>query len=283
MSRPLVAITGGAGHLAEYVAENLAECFEIRLLDQRHVQDNRPGEPVLLDLMDLDATVRALDGVHTVIHLAAIPHPKKDPPQRVYGINVQSTFHVLEACKRVRVPRLVFASSDSTLGFVFRERDLSPIYLPIDEDHPQRPQDPYGLSKLLGEITCKSFTEATGIITLCLRFCHVWFTKNPQPYRSLVEDPKPGIHNLWAYVDARDAAQAVRKACRVEGLDHACMYITGPNAACMEDSRELAQRYYPQVKEIRPTLQADSSFIRCEAARSLLGYAPVHSWQELLV
>jgi len=280
MSPPLAAITGGAGHLAQYVAEGLTDLFELRLLDKRKVEDERPGEPLVVDLMNLDETVRAVDGANVVVHLGAIPHPKNDPPEIVYGVNVMSTFHVLEACKKTGVSRLIMASSDSTLGFVFRERNFSPAYLPIDENHPLRPQDPYGLSKWVGEITCKSFTEATGLKTLCLRFCHVWFTKDPEPYRGIIDNPEPGAHNLWSYVDARDAAQAIRLACLANDADHAVLFVTAPDAATREDSRDLVRRFYPNVQEVRPSLKATSSLIQSHQAEKILGYIPQHSWRE---
>ena len=62
----------------------------------------------------------------------------------------------LEAAERGGVGRFVLASSEAVLGFAYRTRDLKPDYFPIDEDHPLRPQDSYGLSKVAAEEACRA-------------------------------------------------------------------------------------------------------------------------------
>ncbi len=278
-----IAVTGGAGFVGSWVVRGLVGRHEVVSLDARG-NEALPCEQVCLDLMtdDLDA---ALAGADAVVHLAAIPHPMRDPADRVYGVNLLTTWRVAEAAVRSGVRRLVFASSDSTLGFVFGQYGAAlPLrYVPVDADHPAQPRDPYGLSKLLGEQTLRAFVREGGLAVTCLRYCWVW---PPDAYPSVADmakDPGGLAPQLWGYVDARDVGQAVRLACEQVAEGFHVVPISAADTASPLPSLELVSRYLPAGVEIRDEASFAASPHRTlfdtEAARSLLGYEPAHSWR----
>ena len=169
-----VLVTGGSGNIGRVVSAELEESgHAVRVFDSEAPPSNSveycPG-----DVRDAASLDNALRGIDRVVHLAAIPaYTDTVPAASFMDVNVTGTFNLLEAAGAHGVSRVVFASSDSALGFVFGTRPFSPEYFPIDEAHPQRPQDPYGLSKLLGEELCKSATRKYGLETIALRFCWV--------------------------------------------------------------------------------------------------------------
>src|SRR5205823_7283129 len=89
-----------------------------------------------------------------VVHAGAIPAPGRHAPHVVFTNNLSATFNVVEACVRLGVRRLVNISSETVPGFIFAKRAFLPEYLPVDESHPARPQEPYALTRLSGEQLC---------------------------------------------------------------------------------------------------------------------------------
>ena len=103
--------------------------------------------------LDFGQTLEALSGGHTlpgieaVVHLAAIPSPAHATPDQVFRTNITSTYTVFSAVARLGLPRVVWASSETTLGLPF---ERPPDYAPVDEAHVY-PETSYALSKVLGE------------------------------------------------------------------------------------------------------------------------------------
>ena len=133
------------------------------------------------DLADPDQVTAASRGHDAIVHLAAVPGPRRATPEQLIFINVVGTVHVLEAAVQSGVGKVVFASSGAATGFAFQRGEVMPKYLPIDEEHPSEPQDEYGLSKLLAEFACKSYTKAHGIRSVCLRINNNWYSTAMRP------------------------------------------------------------------------------------------------------
>jgi nucleoside-diphosphate-sugar epimerase len=127
----------------------------------------------------------------------------------VFVNNVSSTFNVLNAACDAAARVGVIASSVSALGLVYSPAPMSPIYAPIDEDHPLRPCDPYALSKQCDEQTAAMVSRRFGMTVLAYRFP---FTASADRIAARAaanrSDPADGARELWAYLDVRDAAQA---------------------------------------------------------------------------
>src|SRR5215204_5029684 len=104
------------------------------------------------DLTDAGDAFAVVRGAEAVVHTAAIPEPTSNPPHVVFQNNLMATFNTLEAAIRFRVSRFVNNSSETVPAFFFPERPFLPDYVPVDEEHPIRPQDPYATAKYFGEL-----------------------------------------------------------------------------------------------------------------------------------
>lgn len=279
-----ILVTGGSWLVGSYVVEELLRHgHSVKVLDLK--QPRHTAEYCRADILQLPAVLEAMRGTEVVVHMAGIPHPLNDPPERVYAINTIGTFNVLESAARLGIPKVVFTSSESTLGFAFAAQRLIPEYLPIDENHPLRPQDPYGLSKVSAEILCRGYSARCGMRTVCLREPWIWVpeAKEIAFYRTLVAEYRNWPKNLWAYVHVADVARAHRLAVEknLPSL-HEAMFISAAENWTGMDSRKLATEFYPEVKDFRGAFDGPASFISSARAKQLLGYRPEHTATELL-
>jgi nucleoside-diphosphate-sugar epimerase len=278
-----IAVTGGSGNVGRTTCATLHEAgYEVRVVD------TRPPEDATLEFVEASVTepkamLEALDGTSGVVHLAAIPSFQPDrAPHEYMRVNVEGTFNVCEAAGRLGLESVVVASSDSALGFVFKTHPAEPEYLPIDETHPLRPQDPYGLSKLLAEEVGQAASRRHRVHVTSLRFCWVWFEDT---YRHVTAfqnaDPGDFAGQLWGYVDVRDAARACRLALERRGPLYDVFYITGPDTFSSLPSLELAKSYLPNTTELGDDFVREpyAAFFDTGKARKLLGYMAHHTWR----
>lgn len=281
-----VLVTGGSGAVGRHVVDELlAYGYTVGVLDRvaprRDVSRFHEA-----DVLDAHAVQQAVAGGYdAVLHVAGIPHPLNDPAKRVFDVNVNGTFNVLEAAAQAGITKLVFTSSESTLGSAFATHNLVPLYLPIDEQHPNRPQDPYGLSKVVCEQICKTTSDRTGMRTVCLRPPWVWLPEPEQLpfYRTLVAEYPNWFKNLWTWVHAQDVATAHRLALEVDlPTLHEAFFITAQDNWTGLDARELAARFYPQVTQFAEGYAGPRVLISHDKAARLLGYSPRFGVADLL-
>jgi len=275
-----ILVTGGSGLVGGFVVDELLQGgHKVTVLDRVRPQQRVPF--IRADILRLGDLTWAFEGYEAIIHLAAIPHPLNEPPQRVVETNVMGTFNVLEAAARAKVPKVVIASTDSTLGFVFATHEFLPEYLPIDERHPLKPQDPYGLSKVIDEELCRAYTRRYGMSTICVRICFIWDTRTVMEHRDWVEDVEVRRKGLCVYTDGRDAAQAFRLAAEVQGLEHEAFFVPADDGMTLIPTAQLIQRYFTHVPVDWDVVEGDYwSLISNHKAKELLGYRPCHSWRQ---
>ncbi len=270
-----ILVTGGNGLLGRYVVRILGERYRVVVLDKK--QPRVSVEYQQGDVLDLTAMIKHTHGVDAIVHLAAIPHPLDHPAEEVVYLNVMGTCNMLEAAARNNVRTFVFASSESTLGFAFAERKNHPDYIPIDEEHPLRPQDPYGMSKVLCEEMCKTYTRRYGIQTICLRMPWVWV---PEPddqkfYRTLINDYPKWYKNLWAFIHVLDAADAFALAVERDYHDeHQAWFITADENWTGIASIELVRKFFPDTIIYKNRLPGTTSLITGNRAKTELGFRP---------
>jgi NAD(P)-dependent dehydrogenase (short-subunit alcohol dehydrogenase family) len=171
-------------------------------------------------LTDAGAAFAVVRGHDAVIHAAAIPEPTQNPPHVVFHNNVMSTFNAVEAAVRWEVGRFVNVSSETAPGWFFAERAWLPDYLPVDEEHPLRPQDPYAMSKVVGEQLMDAAVRRSDVRCISVRPSWVqWegnIERNLGPIVSGADDgPSAGF---WSYVDLYDSprccASRLSPSCR---------------------------------------------------------------------
>ncbi len=305
-----VLVLGGSGRIGGYILRGLLRHGYI-VSSYSRTAPLVEGVPFIQgDITNLDQLKEACHGQDAIIHLAAVPAPGWVPPEQLIRVNTLGTFNVLEAAFREGVGKVVFASSAAAMGFTFQRREVNPRYLPLDEEHPCEPQDEYGLSKLVGELTCKRYSDAYGMQTICLRINANWhldrkgaeiavrsgfFRGNSgqypelrtveelwSEYRRCIEDPlhpKWGRNNLWAVTDVRDAARAFRLAVENDEIVHEVFLINGDVTCSTVKTRALISRYYPDVP-VKTPLEGNASLASNKKAARMLGYRPQYTWRE---
>lgn len=172
----LSLITGGAGFIGSNMVRFLLERGEsVRVLDNFETgkRDNLAEvadriELIEGDIRDMNTVEAAVADVDVVYHLAAlgsVPRSIKDPVT-TYAVNATGTFNMLLAGRDAKVKRFILASSSSVYG--------QSEVLPQHEGLPLAPISPYGASKAIGEVLCRTFYETYGLETICLRYYNVF-------------------------------------------------------------------------------------------------------------
>jgi nucleoside-diphosphate-sugar epimerase len=217
-----------------------------------------------------------LTGVEAVVHLAAIPAPDKATPDVVFRTNITSTHTVFAAAARLRLKRVVWASSETTLGLPF---DQPPEYAPVDEEHPLRPESSYALSKVLGEEMARQFHRWSGIPIVGLRFSNVMERADYDLFPGYWDDPHLRKWNLWGYVDESHVAQSCRLGLDADVGAEAFVIAAG-DTVMRRPSRDLMAEVFPGVP-VRDVDGEHGTLLGIDTARRVLGYAPAFTWREL--
>lgn len=168
-----VLVTGGAGFIGANLIRKLSAAqHQVTVFDNlsRGRREYLPTAEMLVegDVCDTDGLATAMQGIDTVVHLAAygsVVESVADPLPN-FSINVQGTLSVLEAARRAGVTRLIFASTGGAL--------IGEAAPPVDESSLPKPISPYGASKLCGEGYCHAYAKAYGMHTVTLRFANVY-------------------------------------------------------------------------------------------------------------
>jgi nucleoside-diphosphate-sugar epimerase len=195
-----------------------------------------------------------------------------------------STFNVLEAAIAAGADRFVNFSSETVPGFIFPQRPFEPDYLPVDEEHPIRPQDPYATAKWFGELLCERATERSDIRCTSIRPC--WVQDEESYERNLgpiVRDPSVLVGNYCSYIDIHDLTDAVVLALETDLPGHEVFYIASPDTIGGHPLVETVKRHYGgEGIDFHAIERVDASAISSAKAQRLLGWKPARSWRDYL-
>ncbi|GGL20325.1 UDP-glucose 4-epimerase [Sphaerisporangium melleum] len=282
-----IAVTGAGGKTGRSVLKDLlAHGHEVRAIDVAGAPGDRGdlaalGAPLLrADLTDFGETVEALTGVEAVVHLAAIPAPGYFTDARTLNDNNAMNVNVFLAAARIGAGRVVWTSSETTLGFPFGP-DAPPRYLPVDEEHYPMPRSAYALSKVLGETMAEHVSSWSGIPFVALRLSNVHDPADYAAVPSYWKDPLTRVVNLWGYVDGRDAAQACRRALSAPVTGARAYNIAAADTLMDRPTAELVAEVFPGVP-VRGPIEGHQGLARTDRARDELGYVPEYSWRDVL-
>lgn len=188
----MILVVGGAGYIGSHMLKVLRYTNEQHLvfdsLENGH--EKALGGSALFrgDLRskeDVDRVFRENPAIDTVIHFAAYISVGESvrEPNKYYRNNCFGTLNLLEAMRAHRVDRIVFSSTAAVYG--------NPKYVPLDEDHPKEPLNPYGWSKLISERMIADFETAHGLRSVCLRYFNA---AGSDPEAVFGEDHDPEEH-----------------------------------------------------------------------------------------
>ena len=278
----VVAVTGASGKTGRTVAEHLAESgIEVRAIDSAGPPGDRGTGPLPLlraDLTDYGQTVDALHGADAVVHLAAIPAPGFFPDAHTLSTNNAINSNVFLAAVKLGLQRVVWTSSETTLGFPFGD-DTPPRYLPVDEAHYPMPRSTYALSKVVAATMADHLADWSGIpfVALCLSNVHEVSDYPKVP--SFQADVRSRVFNLWGYIDVRDVALACRLALTAPVTGSRGYLIAADDTLMDTPSAELARQVFPDVP-VTGALDGYASLLSNRRAREELGFRPAHSWRD---
>ena len=285
-----VLITGASGLIGQWVArEFLNHGYDVKAVDRRpppkDLLNSERLEAVYADIADPLSMMLACKGCDSIIHLAAYPNPRNVPPDELMRVNVIGSQNILEAAMAHGADKTIITSSIGALGFSFPTHPCLPDSLPVTIDHPRRPQDIYGLSKLLNEESAAAATRLSGMTTVVFRLPGVmdlahaisrgWLEHMPK------WKPRHRDASLWSYIDVRDAARAYRMAVESELSGNHTYYI-------MADDLNVAPTVEELTREFLPELEADlhkltgRSFFDLKPAEESFGFKAKYIAREIL-
>jgi nucleoside-diphosphate-sugar epimerase len=273
-----VLITGAAGRIGqEVIVELLPRGHALRGIDVQ-AQPRDDIEWMNADIRDLSQMEQACAGMEAVIHLAAIPGPgARDSRAHWVDIvhrNILGTYNVLEAAARQGVRRAVFASSLCAEGWLPGGHFHQPLYFPLDEEHPLQTEEPYGMSKQIGEIYGWGFHKRCGLEFISLR------PMNVQDAQANGAGVLHSAQPTWQRVDRGDVAQAFRLALESDiawGVYQICSRYRyradGTRQPLEEVLESIHQLGTPRIKDLHWLAEGGGTF-SCRKAMTELGYDP---------
>lgn len=301
MSKYLV--TGGAGFIGSNIVERLLELGnEVRVLDnfstgkkENLVDFINKIDLVEGDLSDYKTAQESVSGVEFVLHQAALPSVPRSiaDPIKSNQANVVGTLNLLNAARKQKIKKFVYASSSSVYG-------NTPV-LPKKEDMRPGPLSPYAVSKLTGEYYCQVFNHVYGLPTVMLRYFNVFGPKqDPKSQYSaaipkficlLLEGKVPDIYGDgqqsrdFTYVEnvvAANILAALSKNGKGEIINIACGCQITVNRVFEIIRDELSLEIKPNYADSK-TGDVMHSLADISKAKSLIGYVPKVSFDQGIV
>jgi nucleoside-diphosphate-sugar epimerase len=288
-----VCVTGATGLAGRAVVAELREHgYDVLATDIAATRADLEVGTLRADLTDYGQASEVLRGVGAVVHLANIPAPGLSTPSVTFNANMMMNFNVFYAAASLGLRRVVWASSEMTLGLPFGmgpkqlpfldAEGLPPRYAPVDEDHYPAPTVTYALSKVASETIAGHIAHWSAVPFVALRFSNIMAQTDYQEFPTVWANADERKWNLWGYVDVRDAAAACRLA--LEAPDAAvagspAFIIAAADTVMNRPSRELLAEVFPGVPLTRQ-VEEFGTLLAIDRAREVLAYEPRHSWRD---
>ena len=237
-----------------------------------------------VDVLDEGGIARVLVGADVVVHLAAWPAGDWSQARKTMATNVLGTFNVIESARAAGARRVVNASSINAYGsFYWRVSGRSPVRraLPLVEDEPIEPEDPYSLSKAVNELIGGTFNRAFGMEVANLRFAGVM---PESTYADLLANGLPRTKSwddhLFEWVHIEDVTQGIALAATVPVVVSLPIVLAAADTRAPEPTLQLLSTYRPELLPyVREPLPGRASLLSIARARTFLGYEPRYSLQ----
>lgn len=279
-----IVVTGAAGKIGRWTVRTILEAGHDVIATDRILREESAAENFIqAELRDYGQVCQLLMGSDAVVHLGNIPTDVRNTPQAIFENNMAVNFNILEACKDFNVKKLIWASSETALGYPFGPQDLS--YLPLDEEHPTTAKSSYAMAKLLTENLSEMYYNLTNMEIIALRFANIY---EPDEYAKIPvkhwTDQERDIQkkNAWAYCDVRDAARACLLAVQNNSnVGNQVFHITAPDTIMPDLSKDLVKRFFPNVP-LKRDIKDYETLMSIDKARQILGYEPQYTWRNVV-
>ena len=276
----MIVVTGAAGRLGRRVVQLLVDRGKDVLATDQVEADDLPAEFVRCDLGNAEAVHDVLKGAEAVIHMGAIPGPSRAEPREIFQNNTPADFNVMMSAAELGLRRVVYSSSAFGMGWAHDGNAFVPRYLPLDEEHPMMPFEPYGLTKQVGEDIGRMIARNSSTTVVSLRFTNV-------PLPEVVAEfpwPAPTPENpltlvMWAFADARDVAEAQVLSVDAEIEEYEAFMLAQPSSRFAEPTIDIVRNNFGDRVEIREGIEGTASVISTEKVQRMLGWRPLHDWR----
>ena len=252
-----IVVTGGSGRLGQLVIQEL-------LLHDYQVLSLDRVRPAVNACPSWIADLRSPgDLYHAVVHLGAYQAPGLAPDAEVFSNNVTASYNVLKAAADLGVKKAVMASSTAAFGFIYALQRMVPEYLPLDEKHPSRPQDSYGLSKIVAEQIADSVALLHADMTISsLRF--------------------PGVIFDFSYDSVRQRWKDPGARANTSGASNSSCVGSAPTSSMREPTVELIEKYLGQGIPVKNAAVGNWSGVSSAKAENTLGFKARYGWENSL-
>jgi nucleoside-diphosphate-sugar epimerase len=282
-----VSVTGATGKAGRAAVRELREHgYDVLATDTAVSREDSDDGVMRADLTDYGQATEVLRGSDAVLHLANIPAPGRNTPAVTFNANVSMNFNVFHAAAALGLEKVVWASSETTLGLPFgggREQvpggeGVAPRYAPVDEDHFPHPNTTYALSKVASETIAEQVASWSGIPLVGLRISNIMEPHDYERFPSWWPDPHLRKWNVWGYVDVRDVAAAGRLGIEAETSGSNNVIIAAADTVMNRPSLAVLNEVFPDTRVTSDPGQY-GTLLAIDRARALIGYKPVHSWR----
>jgi UDP-glucose 4-epimerase len=250
-SQPTILVTGGAGYIGSHTVQALQKSgYRVLIVDNlvyghRDIVENVLQTQLIVgDICNrslLDSIFSSYP-IEAVIHFAAFAYVGEsvENPAKYYANNLMGTFNLLEAMRAASVSKIVFSSTCATYGI--------PKNIPIPEQHPQNPINPYGTSKLVVEKLLADYGRAYGLKSVVFRYFNA---AGADPDGQLGEDHVPETHLIPLVLLT---ALGRRNSIAIFGTDYAT-----PDGTCIRDYIHVADLAEAHVLGLKHLLDGNES------------------------
>ncbi len=279
-----ILVTGATGGIGSWIVERLATAgHEVVGVDLDTPAGSLPNARFYAaDLTDYGQAIDLLstEAPDAVVHCASIPKMGIRPGTETFHTNVSCTYNTFVAAGSVGAD-IVWTSSESIYGTPFAADPFLPDYLPIDESHPYRPEDPYGTSKLVCEELAEMIVRREGVSVASLRPSWVNY---PGEYEvtaireSFDPDTAERSGNFWSYIDVRDVASLVERTLEADIEGHEPYLAVAADNYLGRPTAETIEQVFGDLPDACE-LEGTESAYTTEKARQELGWEPEHTWE----
>lgn len=274
-------VTGATGDVGSRVADRLAD-RGVRVVG---IDRDRPSETrsnLTFRAVDLRDAAETWETIHetdpdVVVHCAAIADPLGNPGTRVFDNNTSSTYNTLTAAGRVDA-EVVWTSSQAAYGALFASSPWVPEYLPIDEAHPRRPEDPYGVSKVCSEEVAKTVARRYDVPVTTIRPATVRLpdehrSRPPKEDADLTSDEVRG--SFGSFVDVRDVVRMVEAALAADRDGYETYLCVADENYLGPTTTEIVEAMCGRLPE-ECDLDGQQAALSNAKAREELGWEPIY-------